>query len=515
MIFLEELKLISKTNYKVYTPNQVARKMTASILKEYFKNGDKKEKLKKFKSCDIACGTGNLLLVLLESLIRISKILYGQYIYNEKWIEGYDIDDEALNEFKKRFDELLSKYNLKGKIKLFHQNSLLSKTNKKYNAVIGNPPYLGEKNNREIFDKIRQSPFGKKYYEGRMDYLYFFIEKGIDILTKDGILSYITTNYWLRADYAKILRKKIKDETSFIYIKNYNKSVFKNVHGQHNIVFTLSKNKKDEFIVEDGEEIYLSHNKFVFDRNNKIVLAPKEKLLYFEKIIKKSNYYLEDILNINQGIVSGCDKAFVFDKYKKSFKTHLKPFYKSSDIKKYTWNNSNSYWILYLNKDSKPSPKILSHLEKYKEQLEKRREVKKGLKNWWELQWGRKENIFIERKIVAPQRSISNNFAIVEGEFYSSADVYYLTAKSPEINLYYVLAYLNSSIFYEWFRYNGKNKGDYLELYATPLKHTPIYYPDNIQEIDRIGKLAKSLTKEYSSEVEEQIEKYFNEISIN
>lgn len=509
---MEELKLISKTNYKVYTPDHVARKMTATILNEYFKDGDKREKLKNFRGCDIACGTGNLLLVLLESLIRISRILYGHYEYNEKWIEGYDIDDDALKEFKERFNELLLKYGLKGEIKLFHKNSLLCKTNKKFHAVIGNPPYLGEKNNREIFDKIRQSPFGKKYYEGRMDYLYFFIEKGIDLLSKDGVLSYITTNYWLRADYAKILRQKIKDETSFIYIKNYNKSVFKNVHGQHNIVFTLSKKKKEEFQVEDGDESYMSDNKLVFDRNNKIVLAPKNKLLYFEKIIKKSNYYLEDILNINQGIVSGCDKAFVFSKYLKSFEAYLKPFYKSSDIKKYKYNSANSYWILYLNKDSEPSVKILKHLEKYREQLDKRREVKKGIKLWWELQWGRKENIFTERKIVAPQRSISNNFAMVEGDFYSSADVYYLTKKDPKINLYYILAYLNSTIFYEWFRYNGKNKGDYLELYATPLKDTPIYYPDDIEEVERIGKLAESLTKEYNREVEAEIEEYFDKL---
>lgn len=37
--------------------------------------------------------------------------------------------------------------------------------------------------------------------------LYFFIEKGIELLDENGILSYITTNYWLRADGAKKLRK--------------------------------------------------------------------------------------------------------------------------------------------------------------------------------------------------------------------------------------------------------------------------------------------------------------------
>lgn len=508
---MEALSLVSKTNYKVYTPKKIARKMVASIFKEYFK-GDKREKLNKFRGCDISCGTGNLLLVLLESLIRISKIFYGQYKYDKNWIEGFDIDEDALVHFEKRFRKLLGKYELEGELRIFHENSLFLENKKKYNVVIGNPPYLGEKNNRAIFDKIRKTTFGSKYYEGRMDYLYFFIEKGIDILEEGGVLSYITTNYWLRADYAKKLRKKIKDEVSFTYIKNYNKSVFKNVHGQHNIIFTFVKMDLDEFWVEDGKEKFCSDNKLIFDRADKLVLAPKEKLIYFDSILKKSNYYLGDILNINQGIVSGCDKAFVMEEYKKEYGDYLRPFYKNSDIDRYKYNKKNSYWILYLNKDSKPSKELIAYLSEYREKLMKRREVKKGLKKWWELQWGRKENIFTEAKIIAPQRSISNNFALVEDEFYSSADIYYLTAKKEDLNLYYILAYLNSGVFYEWFRHNGKNKGDYLELYATPLKAAPIYYPDNKDEVDRIGALAESLTKKYSKIVEAEIEKYFRNI---
>ena len=57
-----------------------------------------------------------------------------------------------------------------------------------------------------------------------MDYLYFFIEKGIELLKKDGVLSYITTNYWLRADGANKLRETIKDNTCFYYINNINKT---------------------------------------------------------------------------------------------------------------------------------------------------------------------------------------------------------------------------------------------------------------------------------------------------
>ena len=76
-----------------------------------------------------------------------------------------------------------------------------------FDIVIGNPPYIGEKGNRNIFENIRRHGFGKKYYEAKMDYFYYFIYRGIDMLNKDGVLAYITTNYFITADGAKNLRK--------------------------------------------------------------------------------------------------------------------------------------------------------------------------------------------------------------------------------------------------------------------------------------------------------------------
>ncbi len=510
-MFLEELELNSTTNYKVYTPEKIGRTMLASIYKEYFV-GDKKKKLDKIRACDIACGTGNLLLILIDSLIRLSKIYYGEYVYKEEWVEGYDIDEDALNIFRKRFDSLLSKYSIKGNLRVYHKNSLLCPIEGRYNILLGNPPYLGEKNNKDIFEKIKETDFGKKYYEGRMDYLYFFIEKGLDALEKNGVMSYITTNYWLRADYAKILRNKIKEDSSFTYVKNYNKSVFKDALGQHNIVFTLVKKKKTKLIYDDTCGISILKNKDIFDENQKILLAKNEEIEYFKQMRRKKTHYLGDLLNINQGIVSGCDRAFVLKEFAEDYKDYIKPFYKNSDVFRYSHEKENKRWILYLDGSKKPNKKIMKHLTEYKERLEKRREVKKGIKNWWELQWARDNTIFTKEKIVGRQRSIDNKFALVNEDFYASADVYYLSSKEENISLKYILAFLNSKVFYKWFRYNGKNKGEYLELYSTPLKETPIYYPKTSKKIKYIEDLVDSINEENRGRVEEEINDFFENI---
>ena len=506
---LDKLLNKIKTNYKVYTLLKVSREIVAKALSLYFK-GSKKKKLESLRAVDLCCGNGNLLIVLLESLIRIHKIYYGNYAYKKKWIEGYDLDNNALEELEIRANQIFDKYGISGKINLFNEDSLLISKNKSYNLILGNPPYLGEKNNRKIFEKIRLTEFGQKYYEGKMDYLYFFIEKGIELLKRDGVLSYITTNYWLRADGANKLRETIRDNTYFHYINNINKSVFKDAIGQHNMIFVLTKKEIGEFDLILNDSKIKIHNNEIFDGNNKIALMNKLDWEFCEKIKEKSSFLLGEKFNVNQGIVSGCDKAFVFDEYREEFKNCLKEFYKNKDIHKYKIDKANKY-IMYLDSKEKPDDIIIEYLENFKEKLENRREVKKGVINWWQLQWSRDKKIFIEPKIVSRQRNAKNEFALVTKEFYASADVYYITPKENHINIYYVLGYLNSNIFYKWFKINGKCKGDFLELYATPLKEVPIIYEYEKNKMSYIVDLVKKQIENYDEKRQVEINKFFDE----
>ncbi|ADO82654.1 Eco57I restriction-modification methylase domain-containing protein [Ilyobacter polytropus] len=503
-------ELSTSTNYKVYTPKKIADEMVDKSLEFYFEGEYSKEKIDKLRIADISCGTGNLLLAVLEKMMEISKEVYGEYKYNPKWIEGYDIDIEALEKLRIRSQILLKKYGVTGEISTFCKNSIIYSNEKKYKIILGNPPYFGEKNNKEIFQELKKNDFGSRYYEGKMDYFYYFIEKGIDLLENKGILSYITTNYWLKADHATKLREKIKTETDFKYVNNYNISVFKNAPGQHNFVFSLQKSKgNDEFEVIDENKKYISRNSLIYNGIGKIILASQEELKNLKKIYNNRTHTLGELLNINQGIVSGCDKAFVFKEYQENFSEYLKPFYKNKDIHKYVVEEYSKFWILYIDRDTKVNERVLDHLEKHREKLESRREAKNKKINWWELQWARDNKIFGQPKIVGRQRSRYNKFAYTEKEFHGSADIYYLTKKSKKINLLYILGYLNSSSFYSWFRYNGKVKGYNLELYSTPLKETPIYYPDDPNKINYIETLVKQQIVNYDEKIQTKIDEYF------
>ncbi len=51
-----------------------------------------------------------------------------------------------------------------------------------------------------------------KSYHGTADLYAYFIEKGVSLLKKDGLFSYIVANKWMRANYGESLRKWMKKQ---------------------------------------------------------------------------------------------------------------------------------------------------------------------------------------------------------------------------------------------------------------------------------------------------------------
>ena len=94
--------------------------------------------------------------------------------------------------------------------------------------------------------------------------------------------------------------------------------------------------------------------------------------------------------------------------------------------------------------------------------------------NYYCLSYARDEDLFDGPKIVSPQRSFQNTFCYNDVPWYASADVYYITQIDPSVELKYVLALLNSKLYFVWLYCKGKRKGEMLELYQKPLSEIPI-----------------------------------------
>jgi adenine-specific DNA-methyltransferase len=388
-----------------------------------------------------------------------------------------------------------------------------------YDLLLGNPPYLGEKGNRDIFKMAKSSDFGERFYEAKMDYFYYFIYKAVEMLRPGGVLSYVTTSYFITADGAKKLRSFLSENTSFreIYMLD-GVNIFSSAKGQHNMLFTLQKKpaysdktvlKKasgNEDCLKDAMKNFASHETIqesIYDIDGNIVLY--ENSLYGEvsrSIRGNAECSIGDVCQVRQGLVSGCDKTskrniiegaesmglhepiYVFDSpsavpgYLKN-SPFLKPFYKNSDIGCYSLRESEKL-VLYVTNDKMEKEgkvfgeAVLKHLNPYREILSKRREVINGARHWYELQWHRDEEIFNGPKIMVPHRAVDNRFVYTEKPCYGSADIYFIHGKMGADHMKALCCILNSSVVYFWLMNNGKRKGSQLELYHTPLKRIPI-----------------------------------------
>jgi len=405
-----------------------------------------------------------------------------------------------------------------------------------FDVVIGNPPYIGESGNKEIFRLVAKGTLGN-FYQGKMDYLYFFFHLALNVTKENAICALVTTNYFITATGAKKLRNDFKHRATIRNLLNFNElKVFESALGQHNMITIISKGNNTSFIAQNcitqrkglaNTEILLDIVKRVdcqtsysnvsqtdlydgkdlnirlFGINN--TNDPIQNIL---QKIQNGNILLEEYCFINQGIVTGANylTAKNKDKYNISNleigsgiflvtnnevrklnlpskeKNIIKPIFKNSDISKYYTNIENEINLInikYTDRlDLDDYPKIKTHLIPYKKLLLDRPrtgtlESAFGNGYWYVMTTSRRLD-FESPKIVVPYRSPRNTFGYNEIPWYGLTDIYFITQRNSELQLKYILSLLNSKLYFIWLYNKGKRKGEILELFYEPLSEIPI-----------------------------------------
>ena len=204
---------------QIFTPKYIAKFMVNNISN--FITTDNKTH-QDLKVLEPSVGEG----IFLKSLIQ----------NNFSDITAYEMDNSLKTNLLKNYPQ----------VKFNFENFLGSDLNEKFDIIIGNPPYLGQNYNAKVFqDYIKKFPICKKFFVGNMDLFYYFIHLGILKLKPGGILSFITTNYWItksRKTGIKLLKPHILEECFLLqYIDLSNMTLFKGAEGQHNSIFILRK----------------------------------------------------------------------------------------------------------------------------------------------------------------------------------------------------------------------------------------------------------------------------------
>lgn len=495
-----------KSNGIVYTPNEISEHM----IKNTITDNDIIEN-PFIRILDPSCGIGNFIIPLYNYLVSIysnnliainkqnginlkEKDITRHIIENN--IFGYDINTESIKAL------LIDLYSISGYINVKNviaKDYLLDEIDLEFNIIIGNPPYVGHKTIEKDYSAILKENYSS-IYKDKGDLSYCFFTRSISLLKKKGKLSFITSRYFLESPSGEELRKVLKNYCRINKIIDfYGIRPFKGIGIDPVILFIQNEElteyeidiiKPNRNVNDRGKGFYESifkengfdYTQFKINKNllnNKgWILRDEASRKIINKIEKKSFTTLSNICESFQGIITGCDNAFVVSEEiieKNNLeKNILKPWIKSSYIRKYEIDKSNKY-LIYSNliNDEGEFPESIKYISVEKTKLEKRRECVNGIRKWYELQWGRNYKIFEGEKIIFPYKSNNNRFALDSGSYFS-ADVYCIKLKENVPFTYeYLLEILNSDLYEYYFKSFAKKLGE--NQYE--------YYPNTIMKL--------------------------------
>ena len=188
----------------------------------------------------------------------------------------------------------------------------------------------------------------------------------------------------------------------------------------------------------------------------------------------------------------------------------LKPLYESELLTKYTYKKDNHKYIIYT--DS--SFKDISQMKEYpilKKHLDNFKEVITSDNKPYGLHRARKEEFFIENKIVSLRKTSEPYFCYLDKPSYFMAEFYIL--KTDRINMKYLTGLLNSKLVAFWLRYMGKMQGSNYQIDKEPLMNIPLKIADEnienkiidlVDEIMELKKLNKD-TQHLEKKIDEMV----------
>ncbi|EAI1029907.1 class I SAM-dependent DNA methyltransferase [Campylobacter coli] len=390
---------------------------------------------------------------------------------------------------------------------------------KGFDLIIGNPPYIKEAENKELFTNTKKL----RTYQGKMDIWYHFVGRGFDILKNNGYLAFIATNNWVTNSGAKKLRNIVLEESQILSLVDFSSFMvfdsasiqtmimqFQKIKPPKNYEFHFAKITTQTPIYEDVINL-LKNEKTQNNEILKINLTPKkfiDKTLnftksdyeeLFNKIQKYGKFYLEerevaqgivpnpDIITkrnisdemVSKGIKVG-DGVFVIEKdflnvceYEKKY---LKPLYEVEHFGKYYFNKNNSKQLIYTTKNNSKKeniPTIIKHLQKFRSIMNNRRENLNKRLDFYHLHWARDERFFESgEKIVSVRKCIEPIFSYLNNEAYVMLSLNVI--KTQRINVKYLTAILNSKLVAFWLKHKGKMQGNNYQIDKEPLLNIPI-----------------------------------------
>ena len=414
-----------------------------------------------------------------------------------------------------------------------------------FDIVIGNPPYIqlqktiSEKLDIKLGDMYVQQGFETFAKTG--DIYCLFYEKGWQLLHNRGVLSFITSNKWMRAGYGEKLRSFLTSKTNPIQLIDFaGQKIFESATVDVNIlIFSKEKNMGNTKACVAKDECRDNLSVFVQQKSSSMSFNANDSWTVLTPIEQSIKTKIETIgiplkewdVCINYGIKTGFNDAFIISGEKKDeliasdpkSAEIIRPILRGKDIKRYKCNFAN-LWIIATfpskkyNIDEYPAVKnyLLSFSMERLEQTGKKHLVngieiksrKKTSNKWFETQdsisyW----NDFSQQKIMYNDICQRLSFSLVPENVFCVNTVYFIKNNK---HLLYLLGCLNSNLIDWYYRTLSVQLGNKaVRMFSIYVENIPIPKLSEVQEniiVELINKLLMTKDLELRNEIDSKLE---------
>lgn len=193
-----------------------------------------------------------------------------------------------------------------------------------FDIVIGNPPYIQLQTMGAISDTYKNEAF--ETFNKTGDIYCLFVEQGMDLLCKDGVLTYIMPNKWMQAGYGKELRLYLSKKRILNFVDFGDYQIFANATTY--VCIPLLQNTKPlakfkASYMKDADMSKIPERSDVFDTadfgaESWVLSSSAEKKL--RDRVEKSFPRLKNFVGgeAYRGVLTGLTKAFLIDEATKN-----------------------------------------------------------------------------------------------------------------------------------------------------------------------------------------------------
>jgi len=397
-----------------------------------------------------------------------------------------------------------------------------------FDVVIANPPYVEAKKLKFIASTLKPL---YKVYSGTADFSVYFIELGLNVLSKNGILMYITTNKFFNTGYGKVVRSLLLDKQIDKIVNFEQVEVFEDVLVS-SVVLGVKNMTRD---TKNTEFTYQKFYKLKCEEFKREFVHGKDRLgvypfaamseqewsfadtraLSIKNKIESNRTKLSDFpgVAIYRGVTTGFNPAFIVSDKKKDELitadskngTIIKNLLQGRNIRRWYYEESDENllfipWHFPIHDDesisgassyaerrlSEDYPILYDHLLGYKTELSERNQEETGIRYEWYALQRCAASYYPEfektEKIIWGLTADKWAYTLDTDGHYLPSNGYILT--STDIPCKYILGLLNSKVLHYYFGFIGvMTAGGAYTLKAATISALPFATSTNMHTI--------------------------------